>query len=136
MGQSEKRILGWEPTVTQQGFDQAGNRVGLSDAWEIVTTTEPEWDDDEREKMLGLALYRAGICSGCGYPRTLHDPKYHFAVEVERCPIKSAHDRFDRIQGAADEKVREAQKDNPSMPRPSDGRLVSVRMKPSTTAGR
>lgn len=86
--------------------------------------------------MLGLALYRRDLCAGCGYPKVLHEPRYHFAVEVERCPIKSALDRFDRIQGDQDEKVREAQKNNPSGPQPKDGRLVSVRMAPPPTVGR
>lgn len=108
----------------------------MGEAWEIVTTTEPEWDDRQRDKMLGLALYRRDLCAGCGYPKVLHEPRYHFAVEVERCPIKSALDRFDRIQGDQDEKVREAQKNNPSGPQPKDGRLVSVRMAPPPTVGR
>lgn len=109
----------------------------LSEAWEIVTTSEPEWDDAQRDKLLGLALYRRDLCPGCGYPKTLHAPKHHFAVEVERCQIKSALDRFDRIQGDQDEKVRERQKDNPSMPQPKDGRMVSVRLAPPTPgAGR
>ncbi len=80
--------------------------------------------------MIGLALYRAGLCQRCGYPKLLHAPKYHFGIEVERCPIGASLDRFDRIQGEADEKVREAQKNNPGAPRAMDGRLVSVRLKP------
>lgn len=84
--------------------------------------------------MLGLTLYRRDLCSACGYPNKLHDRRYHFGVEVDRCTIKAALDRFDRIQGDQDEKVRERQKDNPSAPQPKDGRMVSVRLKPPSQA--
>ena len=32
------------------------------------TTTEAEWDEDERGWMLALARLRKGECSGCGHP--------------------------------------------------------------------
>jgi len=33
-----------------------------------VTTTEPEWDDAERDWMLALAEYEATLCPRCGRP--------------------------------------------------------------------
>lgn len=121
--------MGWEPTETHDLiYDDEGRHVST------VVTRESEWDDRQRDKMLGLSLYRAGLCHGCGYPKILHHPRYHFDIELERCPIKAALDRFDRIQGEADEKVREAQKNNPAAPQAKDGRQVSVRLKPPTGA--
>ena len=59
-GVSPARFLGWEPVVTTR-YEYNGNHLART-----VTTTEPEWKDEDRELALALQLYEAGCCSGCG----------------------------------------------------------------------
>lgn len=107
-------------------------QVPIGEAWEIVTTTEPEWDDRQRDKMLALSHYRADICPDCGYPKVFHDPRYRFAIDVDVCPVKAALDKFARIQGEADEQVRKQGGENrpAATPDPADGRRTLVRLEP------
>lgn len=84
--------------------------------------------------MLALDLYRKDLCQQCGFPTVLHDPRYHFAVEFENCPIRAALDRFNRMQSAVDEEARKHIGDNHSAALPSDGRQVTTRMKPPRTS--
>lgn len=92
-----------------------------------VVTPEPEWDDFEREKMLALALYEAGLCE-CGFHTSLaHDPEKWFTVEDQRCPLCADLEAQGRVRAEKDRKVEEALKDQPAAPRPSDGRRSFVR---------
>jgi hypothetical protein len=36
-----------------------------------VTSAEPEWADTERDWMVALAVYEAGLCPSCGRPRSV-----------------------------------------------------------------
>ena len=59
----------------------------LSLAWEVVTETEPEWDDRERAKLLALATYEAGLCE-CGWHKDLTDDRSnHFTFDDRTCPV-------------------------------------------------
>jgi hypothetical protein len=92
-----------------------------------VVTREPEWDDAEREKLLGLALYEAEICE-CGIHSSLaHDPERWFTLEDQRCPLCADLAIQARIQGEKDRKVAERFKDQPDAKRGSDGRRSFVR---------
>lgn len=57
-------------------YDESGRLV------RSVTTTEPEWDEDEQNWMLALAECRDLTCSGCGgwLPETT-------TVEAERWTV-------------------------------------------------
>lgn len=48
---------------------------------DTVTTTEPEWDDTERDMMLALALWEEQLCPVCGHP-------------AEECQSAEAERRF------------------------------------------
>jgi len=63
-----KRFGGWEPTVVTDYFYDADGRLIRS-----VATSEVEWDDDERAKILALVRCERMTCSGCGgwLPETL-----------------------------------------------------------------
>lgn len=102
-------------------LDDDGRHVGT------VVTREPEWDNLEREKMLGLAEYEAGVCS-CGFHRSQRDPAENFYTwETETCPMCSASAKRDRENEAEDAKVRKAAGDGPITSLPSDGRKTYLR---------
>jgi hypothetical protein len=61
VGISPRRFDGWEPAeVAEHEYDAAGRLV------RSVTRREPEWDDDQRALLLGLAAYEEQVCAGCG----------------------------------------------------------------------
>lgn len=100
------------------------------DAWEIVTETEPEWDDPERSRMLGLVRYETRVCE-CGFHESLtHDPSNHFTPEVDQCPVCKGVAQFVRVLNAGDDAARKALGENrpPATPDPADGRHVRMRM--------
>lgn len=96
----------------------------------MVVTREPEWDDASREAMEALALYEAGVCSGCGIHHSLSSNLENvFTFQAETCNTCAGSDRYARIVGAADEKARKAHQDAPpASPLPSDGRKTYLRM--------
>lgn len=60
-GVSPSRFSGHEPvTRTVYTYDVMGRVVSS------VTTTEPEWNDEDREMAFQLQEYEATLCSGCG----------------------------------------------------------------------
>ncbi len=60
-GVSWRRWCGWEPTrTTTYEYDPDGRLV------RAVTTTEAEWDDEQRAAAYALRDYEAGLCPGCG----------------------------------------------------------------------
>ena len=102
----------------------------LSLAWEVVTETEPEWDDRERAKLLALATYEAGLCE-CGWHKDLTDDRSnHFTFDDRTCPVCKGTARWSRMQQAADEQAEKSMGENapPGAARPSDGRHTSVRL--------
>lgn len=61
-GVSWRRFTGWEPArITEYEYED-GQLV------RAVTTTEPEWDDEQRHAVHALLRYRAGLCPGCRNP--------------------------------------------------------------------
>lgn len=96
----------------------------------MTVTREVEWDDAEREWMLALAEFRAGVCS-CGYHTSLtHDRSNYFTYENAFCPVCAGADRYARSQQDTDEAVVQAMGDKPAgiLPRPDDGRTTYARM--------
>lgn len=94
-----------------------------------MVTREPEWDDRQRDKMLGLALYEQQVCSGCGFHQSLTDPQYAYQIEERTCPVCAASARFLRMQADADKQARKRPGgSSPTAPDPADGRHVSVRL--------
>ncbi len=54
----------------------------------LVTTTEVEWDDTQRNWMLALAAWRASRCPGCGgdlAETTNPDNQNRYLTEALRC---------------------------------------------------
>ena len=68
MGISHKRFLGWEPV-----------RTVVTDGDVQTVSVEPEWDDEQRDHMIALALYEDGLCAVCGGP-----PEDCQSLEAER----------------------------------------------------
>ncbi len=59
-GTSWRRFTGWEPAQTTTfRHDAAGRLV------ETVTTTEAEWDDEQRAAVYALLAYEDSLCPGC-----------------------------------------------------------------------
>ncbi|AIY15847.1 hypothetical protein GUY44_07385 [Pimelobacter simplex] len=89
--------------------------------------------------MVELRIYEAGVCSGCGYHKSLTgDLDNHFAIEVEHCNVCAGVAKNDRIQQAADRKALKAMGDEDKIPptrkRPGDGRHVMVQFRGRKTA--
>lgn len=129
-GISERRLNGWEPRTFQVGYDQAGARVPISEAWEIVTEAEPEWDDRERMKFRALRAYEDGICD-CGFHQSLGEDKAnHFTFEERICPFCRGNARYERIQKARDEEYEAALGESPppGVVRLPDGRKTATRL--------
>lgn len=105
--------------------------MALADAWEIVTETEPEWDDRERMKMLALSVYEGGVCA-CGFHSSLtHDKANHFTFDSDVCPVCQGMARFERMQAARDREYEQAlggDKAPPGVARLPDGRRNSTRL--------
>lgn len=130
LGQSYKRLHGWEPRRTQRGYDREGQRVALADAWEIVVETEPEWDDEERGRMLSLGRYENGVHE-CGFHTSIaNDPTIHFTFEDDTCILCRGAAQYARIQEANDKQIRKSHGENPppGTPDPADGRTTRARI--------
>lgn len=110
--------MGWEPKV--YSYDAEGNLLG----W---TQAEPEWDDDQRNRMLALMEYEAGVHS-CGFHRSLaFDMSNGFTFEFETCPVCAGRDRFERVVSERDKREREAAGDSNGV-LSMDGRTIRTRM--------
>lgn len=70
-----------------------------------VTTRDAEWTDRDREEMLALAEYRAGICpNGCGHPlaeTTTHDDTGP-AYSVHRKTCRACAARLESVRASDD----------------------------------
>lgn len=58
-GVSPSRFLGAE-VVTRHGYD-VGQRLAVS-------TTSPEWTDEDRELVFAFLAWEASLCPGCRHP--------------------------------------------------------------------
>lgn len=99
---SLKRFYGWEPRTT---FEYDGDRLTAS-------TTEVEWDDEERGWMLALGLYRDRLCPVCGgpadecqAPQSLDEAKNgRYVVEATTClRTKELRQDMDRMSDRVSE---------------------------------
>lgn len=116
--------MGWEPKrYTRTDED------GLQ-----VTTTEAEWDDYERDKMLALGMYEDGLCSGCGIHKSrMRKGVDHYTFDTEVCVACAGADMFHRHLAAKDHGHEKQIPDTLSetakatLPRPADGRKVYVK---------
>lgn len=95
-------------------------------------TREPEWDDTSRAEMLALAEFESGICE-CGFHSSLtHNTANVFNFEVDHCPVCAGRAQYDRLQVKDDREEIEKLGEHalPTVPRPTDGRHVSMVMQP------
>lgn len=100
------------------------------EAWEIVVTREVEWDDNQRNKLLGLAAYEGTVCS-CGFSTLLtSDTDNHFTFGDRLCPVCKVGEQYARIQADADEHIEKSMGKDipPATPRPADGRHSFARL--------
>ncbi len=130
LGISYKRLHGWEPRTLQRGYDRDGQPCRLADAWEVVTDTEPEWDDQQRQMMLVLPRYEAKVCE-CGFHESLtDDDSLYFTFPTRTCPVCKGAAQMARRLDAQDEKYIKTLGENPppETPRPGDGRRVAIKL--------
>lgn len=123
--------MGWEPkryTVTDENGAQ-------------TTTTEAEWDDYERDKMLALDIYDAAICSGCGVHKSrMRKGVDHYTFAEESCVVCAGADMFHRHLAAKDhgheKTIPDSYSDSAkaSLPRPADGRKVYIKAQTAAQA--
>lgn len=128
MAISEKRLNGWEATERHEHYDPEGVLTGFT-----LVTREPEWDDMERAKVQALADYEAGMCD-CGLHRSVADTDPDMEMAERICPSCAALAKNRRIIAAADEKATKAVTGKALPPEetlPTDGRHLSLQMKPS-----
>lgn len=71
----------------QEFYDAAGERCAAGDAWLVVTTREPEWDDSSRGRAMRLGEYEDGFCQcGCNQPlEVARDKTRVFVVDEFTC---------------------------------------------------
>lgn len=95
-----------------------------------MVTREAEWDDVQRDRMLGLGIYEAGICE-CGIHESLtSDPSNHFTFEQRTCSVCRGVARYGRMMAHSDDLARKTIGENPppGTPDPADGRRLFVKM--------
>jgi hypothetical protein len=93
-------------------------------------TRESEFDDDDRTRLLALGHYEAGLHE-CGFHWSLlEDTSNVFMPEHKTCPVCRGAARYERLQHRADEDAAAGLQDNPSAPRPTDGRSLYMRLLP------
>lgn len=122
---SEKRLLGWEPSeIHTHEYDAAGRIV------RTIVTREVEWDDVERAKMQGLALYESQICA-CGMHESVAKTDPDLDIELPVCPVCAGLAQQMRVLASQDERQVKAlgEKPAPETERPTDGRSVRLKFK-------
>ncbi|MGH3349304.1 MAG: hypothetical protein ACRDPS_01465 [Nocardioides sp.] len=123
--------MGWEPkryTVTDEDGAQ-------------VTTTEVEWEDYERDKMLALDLHDEAVCDGCGVhtSRMRKDVDFYTFTDAQ-CPTCAGADMYQRHLAAKDNGHEKTLPDSldenakAGVPRPGDGRKVYIKAQTAAEA--
>ena len=95
-----------------------------------VVTRESEWTDRDRDEMIALRRYEAGV-GPCGFHHSqTNDPEFWYVPEEEFCQACADLTMFERIKHAEHEKQLKALGENPppDRQRPSDGRRTLVRL--------
>lgn len=99
---------------------------------------EPEWTDDERDKMLDLAAYEAEVHETCGLHDSVAKTDPDLQVVTDVCPICAGIELNMRVIGETDRQIRKGMGDPPPAhePDPADGRRISLRANvPTDTRG-
>lgn len=90
-------------------------------------TREPEFDDLERDKLLALGQYEAGLCD-CGIHKSIsHDKTHVFTLEAEWCPLCQALAVQKRELDNLDSDAFERAGNDRVKRLPSDGRRTYLR---------
>ena len=63
---SPSRFDGVEPGESHEFRDREGHPCAMADAWSVVVTREPEWDDYTRGEALADLEVDLARCSECG----------------------------------------------------------------------
>lgn len=80
--------------------------------------------------MLGLRIYRRGVCSGCGFHHTVTANKANvFTFEDDVCNVCKGAAQYGRVQHHHDEAAvaRLGERPSPMAVRPTDGRTTTIR---------
>lgn len=95
-----------------------------------TVTRETEWDDVERAKMQGLALYESQICK-CGLHQSIADTDPDLEIVLPVCPVCAGLELQTRVLHAEDDRITAAHGDKPKpgIPRPSDGRRIELKFR-------
>lgn len=96
----------------------------------MIVTREPEWDDAQRDAMLGLGLFESGV-HDCGFHKSLAGDKDNVvAIEEDECAFCRGAAQYDRVQKQRDREHEDRLGDNApaAAPRPSDGRITTMRL--------
>lgn len=83
--------------------------------------------------MLGLDIYEADLCDGCGLPTIIRqDPSNLFRIVHAVCPTCAQLAPAGRVQAVSDEEAVKAlgEKPPPTTPLPTDGRTTQLRRLP------
>lgn len=102
----------------------------MADAWTVVVTRDPEWDDTWRSKVEGIGQFDEDCCTGCGLHTSVTDDldRHKLMYDDRVCPVCAARDLKNRILEAGDERFAEKHPDiAASKPQPADGRQVFLR---------
>ena len=95
----------------------------MSEAYQIVTETEAEWDRRDRADMLTLAAFERSLCA-CGWSSVITgDPDTDIDINDRTCPVCAGADLHARRLASADEEAR-GPKPDPDEPAPADGRRI------------
>lgn len=91
---------------------------------------EVEWDDVERAKMQGLAIYESKVCA-CGLHESIAQTDPDLELELPVCPVCAGLAQQKRVVAADDAKVLRTlgQEPSPEIPRPGDGRTMRLKWK-------
>lgn len=88
------------------------------------------WTDTDRDEMIALRRYEAGV-GPCGFHHSLtNDPDFHAKVEDEFCQFCADLAVIARVQAAADQEAekRLGEEPDPKAKRPDDGRRQFIRL--------
>lgn len=97
------------------------------DVWTLIVEREPEFSDNDRNRLLGLAFYQ-GTVGPCGYSHEFvtNDPDIAGMPHDITCVFCAGLDRFERVRHDREEK--QGKDKPPSAPRASDGRQTVMRI--------
>lgn len=114
--------------MTEYEYDEQGRMVRS-----VTRHLEPEFDDDTRNVLEGLALHDRQLCPGCGLHESVHNDLPGITFEDRFCDVCKSQDVYARVLAERDEDaVKKDGKGQPikqraDAPQPADGRHVYLR---------